>query len=104
MVCGEMERMCEAGGICLTSVKGKLLGSCSLVGECESSEISEAGRDVSEANENVVVLMNVESSAAVGAICEDARSSIRAMECSKKSCFVAMSNSGSWSLNEKNCV
>lgn len=104
IVCGEMERMCEAGGICLMSVRGRLLGSCCFVGDLESSDTSEIGRDVSEAKDNVVELRNVVSSTAVGAICEDTRSSIRAIECSRKSCFVAMSSSGSWSLKEKNCV
>lgn len=61
--------------------------------------------DVSEAKEKVVVVLRREvSSMSAGAICDEAKPSSRAMECSRKSCSVAMSRSGICALKEKNCV
>lgn len=44
------------------------------------------------------------SSKFVGASCEVASSSIRAIECSRKSCLVAMSREGRWAVKERNWV
>ena len=51
--------------------------------------------DVSEAKEKVVVVLRRDvSSISAGAICDETKSSSKAMECSRKSCLVAMSRSG----------
>lgn len=98
IVCGAMERMCVADGICFMSVIGRLDGIEGFwEGELEISESSDGWREVSEMKDRVVELRNVVSSAFVGASWEDARSSMRARECSRKVCLVAMSRSGIWS-------
>jgi hypothetical protein len=95
IVCGAMESMCEAAGICLMSVIGRLGGTGGpwVLGEREIWD-PEDKIDVSEAKEKVVVLRKDVSSISAGAIWEETISSRRAMECSRKSCFVAMSRSG----------
>jgi hypothetical protein len=98
--------MCEAVGICPMSVMGRLGETRGpfAAGERDSWD-SEDRIDVSEAKEKVVVVLRRDvSSMSAGAICDEARPSRRAIECSRKSCLVAISRSGIWALNEKNCV
>ena len=96
IVCGAMERMCEAVGICPMSVKGRFGGTSGplVPGERDIWD-SEDIIDVSEAKEKVVVVLSRDvSSISAGAICDDTRPSNKAMECSRKSCLVAISRSG----------
>lgn len=68
IVCGVMERMCEAEGICLISEIGKFVGIegiCEV--ELEISESSDGRSEVSDMKDRVVELRNVVSSAFVGA-------------------------------------
>lgn len=107
MVCGAMERMCEADGICLMSVRGRLVDiGRSLVPSGSEISVVVDRIEVSDANEKVVVVLRrlVSSMVSAGAICDETKPSSRAMECSRKSCLVAMSKSGIWALKEKNCV
>ena len=106
IVCGAMESMCDAVGICPMSVMGRLGGTAGpfVPGDRDVWD-SDDKIDVSEAKEKVVVVLRRDvSSTSAGAICDETRSSSRAMECSRKSCLVATSRSGIWALKEKNWV
>ena len=96
IVCGAMESICEAVGICPMSVIGRLAGTGGpfIPGEKDIWD-PEDNIDVSEAKEKVVVVLRRDvSSMSAGAICDETRPSSRAIECSRKSCLVAMSRSG----------
>ena len=58
--------------------------------------------ETSEMKEKVVESSKVVSSTLVGASCDETRSSMRAREWSRKSCFRAISRSGICALKEKN--
>lgn len=68
IVCGAMERMCEAEGMCLISVIERFVGIERICeAEWEISESSEGRREVSDMKDRVVELRSVVSSAFVGA-------------------------------------
>lgn len=75
-VCGAMDRMCEAEGICLMSVRGILveMGKMGFTGDSEVCE----GIEISEANENAVESSKVVSSILLVASCDETRFSMRA--------------------------
>jgi len=75
-VCGAMDKMCEAEGICLMSVRGILVdkGMLAFTGDSEVCE----GIEISEANENAVESSKVVSSTLLGASCDETRLSMRA--------------------------